>query len=126
MYKDYKITFGGNEYRLNSNDGGCEGSIFELGADRRMACYAYLYDPEGVNRFGRIVAGPGAFEVDLDSAVDAEDNSKFDRDLDPENAQAALGNMLMFMLADLVDGMDDCGECPACLANEADRKASAS
>jgi hypothetical protein len=49
-FKEYKITFGGKEYALESDDGGKSGSVYEIGADRWDISYAYLYEDTGVQR----------------------------------------------------------------------------
>lgn len=134
MHKDYKITFGGAEYVLNSDDGGLSGSVFELGADRSKVSFAYLWPAqEGneprVSRFGRRLAEGDEIVVDLESAVDAADNSQHDGDLAGViKGRAAAGDpvaQLMQMLGydrDVDDGDEPyyCGECDACKAAEAE------
>jgi hypothetical protein len=114
MFKDYKITFGGQEYILNSANGGLSGSIFEPGADRSVVSYAYLWaEPtRRVSRFGKRLAEGDEIVVDLESATDAEDNSMHDGGL--ESLMAILDGWV-----DRADADDEpyyCGECEGCLA----------
>jgi hypothetical protein len=91
-FKEYKITFGGKEYALESDDGGKSGSVYEIGADRWDISYAYLYEDTGVQRFRAVLAAPGEFEVSGEG-IDAADEKSL-----PSIDQ------IMTMFADLADG----------------------
>jgi hypothetical protein len=138
-FKNYKMTFGGAEYVLNSDDGGQSGSVFRPEDDMNRVSYGYLWAASGdhgprVSRWGDCIAQGDEIVVDYDSGVPGKDHSSWSDDdsiaeilenaPDSEAAFAIQMARLVGLMRDAGISVDDqlgegedCGECPACLAN---------